>query len=108
MPVTAPKGDMVYTKLDRYYGEDQATKLNSGGFPLDLALEPISVLFERLDEETFVKYEKAASILSILENSIVLTKVDANEVKNKDIASGYEVKGFPTIKISLCCCTLDM
>lgn len=32
MPVTAPNGDRVYTKLDRYYGEDRATKLSSGAF----------------------------------------------------------------------------
>jgi len=31
MPVTAPNGDRVYTKLDRYYGEDRVTKLNCRG-----------------------------------------------------------------------------
>ncbi|XP_058724350.1 uncharacterized protein LOC131595863 [Vicia villosa] len=61
MPVTAPNGDRVYTKLDRYYGEDRATKLNSGAFSSDLALEPISVLFERLEEETFAKTLEASS-----------------------------------------------
>ncbi|KAI5394644.1 hypothetical protein KIW84_061326 [Lathyrus oleraceus] len=61
MPVTAPNGDRVYTKLDRYYGEDRATKLNSGEFSSDLALEPISVLFERLEEETFAKTLEASS-----------------------------------------------
>ncbi|XP_058786941.1 protein disulfide-isomerase [Vicia villosa] len=45
------------------------------------------------------EYEKAASILSGLETPIVLAKVDANEEKNKDLASEFEVKGFPTIKI---------
>ena len=30
---------------------------------------------------------------------IVLAKVDANEEKNKDLASQYDVKGFPTINI---------
>ncbi|KAL5075703.1 hypothetical protein RYX36_014687 [Vicia faba] len=45
------------------------------------------------------EYEKAASILSTLETPIVLAKVDANEEKNKDLASEYDVKGFPTIKI---------
>ncbi|CAL5206759.1 unnamed protein product [Lathyrus oleraceus] len=61
MPVTAPNGDRVYTKLDRYYGEDRATKLNSGEFSSDLALEPISVLFDRLEEETFAKTLEASS-----------------------------------------------
>ncbi|KAI5394833.1 hypothetical protein KIW84_061450 [Lathyrus oleraceus] len=61
MPVTAPNGDRVYTKLDRYYGEDRTTKLNSGDFSSDLALEPISVLFERLEEETFAKTLEVSS-----------------------------------------------
>ena len=30
---------------------------------------------------------------------VVLAKVDANEDQNKALASQYEVKGFPTIKI---------
>lgn len=29
----------------------------------------------------------------------MLAKVDANEAENKDLASEFEVKGFPTIKI---------
>jgi protein disulfide-isomerase A1 len=45
------------------------------------------------------EYEKAASILSSHETPIVLAKVDANEEKNRDLASEYDVKGFPTIKI---------
>ncbi|MCI49224.1 protein disulfide-isomerase-like, partial [Trifolium medium] len=44
-------------------------------------------------------YEKAASILRSHETPIVLAKVDANEEKNRDLASEYDVKGFPTIKI---------
>lgn len=32
MPVTAPNGDRVYTKLDRYYGEERVTKLNCRGY----------------------------------------------------------------------------
>jgi chromosome transmission fidelity protein 18 len=32
MPITAPNGDRVYTKLDRYYGEEQVTKLNYKGY----------------------------------------------------------------------------
>jgi protein disulfide-isomerase A1 len=37
--------------------------------------------------------------LSSHETPIVLAKVDANEEKNRDLASEYDVKGFPTIKI---------
>lgn len=46
-----------------------------------------------------MQYEKAASILSSHNPPIFLAKVDANEEKNKEIATQYEVKGFPTIKI---------
>lgn len=45
------------------------------------------------------EYEKAASILSSHDPPVVLAKVDANEEKNKDLASEYDIKGFPTIKI---------
>ncbi|KAE9608975.1 hypothetical protein Lal_00020033 [Lupinus albus] len=45
------------------------------------------------------EYEKAASALSSHDPPIVLAKVDANEAKNKDLATQYDVKGFPTIKI---------
>lgn len=30
---------------------------------------------------------------------VVLAKVDANEEANKELASQYEIRGFPTIKI---------
>ncbi|KAG0503972.1 hypothetical protein HPP92_004044 [Vanilla planifolia] len=50
---------------------------------------------KRLEPE----YEKAASILSKHDPPIVLAKVDANDEANKDIASAYEVRGFPTLKI---------
>ncbi|XP_061359958.1 protein disulfide-isomerase-like [Gastrolobium bilobum] len=45
------------------------------------------------------EYEKAASILSSHDTPLVLAKVDANEEKNRDLASEYDVRGFPTIKI---------
>ncbi|XP_009351078.2 protein disulfide-isomerase [Pyrus x bretschneideri] len=45
------------------------------------------------------EYEKAASILSKNDPPVILAKVDANEEANKGLASDYEVKGFPTIKI---------
>ncbi|WOK94596.1 protein disulfide-isomerase-like [Canna indica] len=45
------------------------------------------------------EYEKAASILSKSDSPVVLAKVDANEDANKELASKYEIKGFPTLKI---------
>lgn len=47
----------------------------------------------------FLQYEKAASILSSHDPPVVLAKVDANEEKNRDLASEFEIRGFPTIKI---------
>nr|AAT39459.1 protein disulfide isomerase [Ipomoea batatas] len=45
------------------------------------------------------EYEKAASVLSSHDPPVTLAKVDANEDSNRDLASQYEVQGFPTIKI---------
>ncbi|OAY58285.1 protein disulfide-isomerase [Manihot esculenta] len=45
------------------------------------------------------EYEKAASILHSHDPPIVLAKIDANEEVNKDLATQYEIKGFPTLKI---------
>lgn len=45
------------------------------------------------------EYEKAASTLSSHDPPIVLAKVDANEELNKELATQYDVKGFPTLKI---------
>ncbi|KAL9242087.1 hypothetical protein vseg_016123 [Gypsophila vaccaria] len=45
------------------------------------------------------EFEKAASELSSHDPPIVLAKVDANEDVNKGLASEFDVKGFPTIKI---------
>ncbi|KAF3446999.1 hypothetical protein FNV43_RR12179 [Rhamnella rubrinervis] len=44
-------------------------------------------------------YEEAASILSSNDPPVVLAKVDAVEEVNKELASQYEVDGYPTIKI---------
>lgn len=46
-----------------------------------------------------LQYEKAASLLSKHDPPIILAKVDANDDLNKELASEYEVKGFPTLKI---------
>lgn len=46
-----------------------------------------------------MQYEKAASVLSSHDPPIILAKVDANEEANKELASQFQVQGFPTIKI---------
>ncbi|KAJ9146287.1 hypothetical protein P3X46_028570 [Hevea brasiliensis] len=45
------------------------------------------------------EFEKAASILHSHDPPVVLAKIDANEEANKDLATQYEIKGFPTLKI---------
>ncbi|XP_060214393.1 protein disulfide-isomerase [Lycium barbarum] len=45
------------------------------------------------------EYEKAAQVLSQNDPPVVLAKVDANEEQNKILASEFEIRGFPTIKI---------
>ncbi|XP_031504176.1 protein disulfide-isomerase-like [Nymphaea colorata] len=45
------------------------------------------------------EYEKAATVLKSHDPPVVLAKVDANDEANKDLASEYDVKGFPTLKI---------
>ena len=45
------------------------------------------------------QYENAAKALSKHDPPIVLAKVDANEEKNRPLATKYEIQGFPTLKI---------
>ncbi|KAA0055433.1 protein disulfide-isomerase-like [Cucumis melo var. makuwa] len=45
------------------------------------------------------EYEKAASVLSSHDPPITLAKVDANEESNRELATQFEIRGFPTIKI---------
>ncbi|XP_027339712.1 protein disulfide-isomerase [Abrus precatorius] len=45
------------------------------------------------------EFEKAASILSSHDPPVVLAKIDANDEKNRDLTSQYEVRGYPTLKI---------
>ncbi|KAL3630234.1 Thioredoxin-like domain [Castilleja foliolosa] len=45
------------------------------------------------------EYEKAASQLSSHDPPIVLAKVDANEEANRELATEYQIQGFPTLKI---------
>lgn len=46
-----------------------------------------------------LQYEKAATELQHHDPPIILAKVDSNEEFNKGLATKYEVKGFPTMKI---------
>ncbi|KAI7756937.1 hypothetical protein M8C21_014388 [Ambrosia artemisiifolia] len=50
-------------------------------------------------KELAPEYETAASILSSNNPPITLAKVDANDEKNKDLATEYDIKSFPTLKI---------
>ncbi|KAI7756934.1 hypothetical protein M8C21_014385 [Ambrosia artemisiifolia] len=50
-------------------------------------------------KELAPEYETAASILSSNSPPITLAKVDANDEKNKDLATEYDIKSFPTLKI---------
>ncbi|KAK1407753.1 hypothetical protein QVD17_39379 [Tagetes erecta] len=43
--------------------------------------------------------QKAASILSSNDPPITLAMVDANDEKNQDLATEYDIKSFPTLKI---------
>ncbi|KAJ1432394.1 P-loop containing nucleoside triphosphate hydrolase [Sesbania bispinosa] len=61
MPVTAPNGNRVYAKLNRFRGEERVTKLDCIGYSSDLGLEPINILFEKLEQETFAKTLQASS-----------------------------------------------
>ncbi|XAR62812.1 Protein disulfide-isomerase [Bertholletia excelsa] len=45
------------------------------------------------------EYEKAASVLSSHDPPVALAKVDANDEKNKELASEFDINCFPTIKI---------
>ena len=45
------------------------------------------------------EYEKAAKQLKELGLPVALAKVDATEEKNKALASRYDVKGYPTLKV---------
>lgn len=46
-----------------------------------------------------MQYEKAASSLSSHDPPVLLAKVDANDDKNRELASQFNIQGFPTIKI---------
>lgn len=61
MPVTAPNGDRVYAKLNRFQGEERVTKLDCNGYSAELSSEPINVILERLEQEAFAKALEASS-----------------------------------------------
>ncbi|GAB2270354.1 disulfide-isomerase [Dionaea muscipula] len=45
------------------------------------------------------EYEKAASVLSAHDPAIALAKIDVNDESNKELASSFDIKGYPTLKI---------
>ncbi|KAK7279105.1 hypothetical protein RJT34_24149 [Clitoria ternatea] len=61
MPVTAPNGDRVYAKMNRFQGEERDTKLDFGGYSTELSSEPINAMLERLEQEAFAKALEASS-----------------------------------------------
>ncbi|KAF8405710.1 hypothetical protein HHK36_007787 [Tetracentron sinense] len=54
---------------------------------------------EIVAKHDFIIYEKAASILSRHDPPIILAKVDASDEVNKELATGFEINGFPTLMI---------
>ncbi|XP_027330673.1 chromosome transmission fidelity protein 18 homolog isoform X2 [Abrus precatorius] len=75
MPVTAPNGDRVYAKLNRFQGEEHVTKLDCKGYSAEHSSEPISVILERLEQEAFAKAlevsSEGQSVLDIPETRMV-------------------------------------
>ncbi|KAK4266311.1 hypothetical protein QN277_027254 [Acacia crassicarpa] len=61
MPITAPNGDRVYARLDRLEGEERMKKLDVRANSDGLILEPINILFEKMDQEAFTKTLEASS-----------------------------------------------
>ncbi|KAK7393195.1 hypothetical protein VNO78_21713 [Psophocarpus tetragonolobus] len=61
MPITAPNGDRVYAKLNRFQGEERVAKLDCDGYSAELSSEPINVILERLEQEAFAKALEASS-----------------------------------------------
>ncbi|CAA0827910.1 Protein disulfide isomerase-like 1-2 [Striga hermonthica] len=45
------------------------------------------------------EYEKAASVLSLLDPPVVVAKVDASNEQNNVLAKEFEITGYPTLKI---------
>ncbi|RDX92278.1 Chromosome transmission fidelity protein 18-like protein, partial [Mucuna pruriens] len=61
MPITAPNGDRVYAKLNRFQGEKRATKLDCSRYSAELISEPINVILQRLEQEALAKALEASS-----------------------------------------------
>jgi protein disulfide-isomerase A1 len=57
------------------------------------------ISYRKICVSVMFQYEKAAQSLSKHDPPIVLAKVEANEEKNKPLATKYEIQGFPTLKI---------
>ncbi|KAF1897159.1 hypothetical protein Lal_00034862 [Lupinus albus] len=89
MPITAPGGDRVYAKMDRFAGEERLKKLDCSGYGADLSSEPIGVLLERLEQEAFTKTLEASS-----ECQSVLEVPDTRVVHEQLWVDKYAPKSF--------------
>ncbi|CAL0303132.1 unnamed protein product [Lupinus luteus] len=89
MPVTAPGGDRVYAKMDRFQGEERLKKLECSGYDADLSSEPIGVLLERWEHEAFTKTLEASS-----ECQSVLEVPEARVVHEQLWVDKYAPKSF--------------
>ncbi|CAJ1967958.1 unnamed protein product [Sphenostylis stenocarpa] len=61
MPISAPNGDRVYAKLNRFEGEERVKNLDCNSYSAELSSEPINVILERLEQEAFAKALEASS-----------------------------------------------
>ncbi|KAJ4722941.1 chromosome transmission fidelity protein 18-like [Melia azedarach] len=62
LPVTAPSGgDRVYVKICRIVGEDRGKKLDIKSRSNGLTSEPINVLLQKVEQETFTKALNSSS-----------------------------------------------
>ncbi|TKY53598.1 Chromosome transmission fidelity protein 18-like [Spatholobus suberectus] len=89
MPITAPNGDRVYAKLNRFQGEERVTKLDCNGYSAELSSEPINVILERLEQEAFAKALEASS-----EGQSVLDVPEAQTVHERLWVDKYAPKSF--------------
>ncbi|KAH1229062.1 Chromosome transmission fidelity protein 18 [Glycine max] len=89
MPITAPSGNRVYAKLNRFQGEERVTKLDYNGYSTELSSEPVNVILERLEQEAFAKALEASS-----EGQSVLDVPEAQMVHERLWVDKYAPKSF--------------
>ncbi|RZB42836.1 chromosome transmission fidelity protein 18 homolog isoform X1 [Glycine soja] len=89
MPITAPSGNRVYAKLNRFQGEERVTKLDYNGYSAELSSEPVNVILERLEQEAFAKALEASS-----EGQSVLDIPEAQTVHERLWVDKYAPKSF--------------